>query len=532
MQNNLTAKQTQQRARSRLLTLIAFIVLIVLIALPWGIGVLFRPLQPAALGITATAYQTIAIDLKTKQAENEMKTPSVLTTDVSSFNLPEPGMPSLVDVVLRRAAPTNPPTFTPTGLATSAAPSVTSIIAASVTGTLPTPTATIKLPVIKSATPPPPQAKHIDLTDADASLQVQKANPDIQGLQVFFTPAGVKITGSVQVAAPLGQTVSAGLEIIGQFVLTGGKLQLKVESVKVNGGDAPDRIAQAESFVNSWLSDYLVRRQVQAFKTEQGVLRLDVLEYQASNFPTPMSTATLNGTITATSTLTNVNSGTLTMAVNGNTFTPLAVIAIKNVSVTVVSTSLGMTPLAAVLSATPLALITVAPRIPSATFNGPTPLLPQIISSTPNAQQMIVIPTAIGTAAKLTPMPGGGFTLTDAQATSFAQSGLTFPQNVTINFLPDNEVHMSGQIQVSTPSALPLLPAVTVTQTVVLTGHIAVVNGQIELKIQTLTVDGLDVARTPIGQQIETRINDWLSQMFSAQVIHAVQTGNGSLTVQ
>ena len=530
MQNKPTTKRTQQRTRNRLLTLIAFTLLVVLIALPWGIGVLFRPLQPAALGITATAYQTIAIDLKTKQAENEMKTPSVLTTDVSSFNVPDPAMPNLMDVVLRRAAPTNLPTFTPTGLASTVAPPATSTAVASVTGTLPTPTATIKLPLIKTATPPPPQAKHIDLTDAEASVQVQKANPDIQSLQVFFTPDGVKITGSVQVAAPLGQTVSAGLEIVGQFVLIDGKLQLKVASVKVNGGDAPDRVAQAESFVNNWLIDYLVRRQVQAFKTEQGVLRLDVLEYQTSKFPTPM--ATLDGTITATSILTTVSSGTLTVAVSGNTFTPLAVIAIKSVSATGAPTSLGMTVLAAVRSATPLALITLTSRTPSPTFGGPTPLLPQIISATPNAQQMIVIPTAIGTAAKLTPMPGGGFTLTDAQATSFAQAGLTFPQNVTINFLPDNEVRMSGQIQVSTPSALPLLPPVTVTQTVVLTGHIEVENGQVRLRIQTLTVDGLDVAQTPIGQQIETRINDWLGQMFSTQVIHAIQTGNGTLTVQ
>ncbi len=518
MHNQSTDKRTQQRARNRLLTLLAFMLLIILIALPWGFGLLFDPLQPAALGITATAYQTIAIDLKTKQAENEMKTPSVLSTDTSSFNVPDPSMPNLMDMEMRMAVPTNPPTFTPTGVPGSMTSDLASFtLPPSVTGTLPTPTATIKLPMIETATPPPPKAKHIDLTDAEASAQVQKANPDIQNLQVFFTPDGFKITGSVLVDAPLGQKISAGLEIVGQFVLVGGKLQVKVTSVKANGSDLPDRVAQAESFVNSWLIDYLVRRQVQAFKTDAGVLSLDVLEYQTSNFPTLMPTPTADVTVTTTGTLSN---GTITVTVNGNTPTPLAMIPIKNVSMTVAPTSLGITPLAAVYSPTPLARITVAARAPSPTFNGPTPPLPQIISSTPDAHQMIVIPTAVGTLViQLTPMQGGGFMLTDAQATSFAQGGVPFLQNVTLHFSPDNEVRISGQIQVSTPSMLPLVAPVSMLQNVVLTGHIAVQDGRVRLKIQTLTVDGLDAAQTLVGQQIETQINNWLSQMFSAKVI-------------
>lgn len=160
-------------------------------------------------------------------------------------------------------------------------------------------TPTIPLPVIKTATPLPPEAIQIELTNEDATNQVEQEIPELKNPSVYFSPDEVRITGTVEASTPLG-SIDGNLEITGTLELRDGKLHFQATSVTARGRDYTDDSEgrDAESAVNAWLAKLMIRRDAESFELLDGMLVINAVEYQESALPTlaptPISTAVNN----------------------------------------------------------------------------------------------------------------------------------------------------------------------------------------------------------------------------------------------
>lgn len=150
------------------------------------------------------------------------------------------------------------------------------------------PTATIPLPMIRTATPLPPQQVRIEVTEEEATEQLAEESPDIKEPTVYFTPDEVRITGEVEISTPIGG-IDGDLEIKGTLALEEGKLYFHTTSLTARGRDYTDKEESddVEYLVNAWLAELMVRRSGQSFELRDGLLIIDAFEYQESALPTP-----------------------------------------------------------------------------------------------------------------------------------------------------------------------------------------------------------------------------------------------------
>lgn len=149
------------------------------------------------------------------------------------------------------------------------------------------PTPTISLPTIKTATPLPPEQVRVELTEEDAAAQIEEDIPDLNNPKVHFSPDGIQITGDVKLSTVLGN-ISGEVEIVGQLETRNKKLFMNITSLTARGKDYTDKDErrQVEDAVNNWLAKLLIRREVQSFELQEGLLIINVLERQESILPT------------------------------------------------------------------------------------------------------------------------------------------------------------------------------------------------------------------------------------------------------
>ncbi|MEP7287158.1 MAG: hypothetical protein ABI947_15495 [Chloroflexota bacterium] len=426
-----------------------------------------NPLQPQEYSQSATFYQTIGSEYETHQAELDLKSTSVLTTDT-----PEPGSAEIIPAQTN-TLPVTPP---PTKISQAAGA-----------------TATIKIPVIHTATSLPPAVKHLELTDVDATQQIQADLTDIHDLKVSFNPDGIKITGTAEVNGPLNAKIQGVLEIVGQLTLNNGKLETQVSSVKVNGVESveTERGQQARDAINHWLLKYLVRQQVQSFKLTEGKLSLDVLEFHESNIPTLRGSESADSVSTSAATVLPTTSGSESAS---STSKP---------AVTVFATK-------------------GTPNVTPLTKGGATATihLPVAINSSPDASvpTQVLRPTRSGT------LPPGGIPITEEDATTLANTKIPILKDVTVSFSTDL-VHVSGMIEVQ----LPLLNKVS--RRLVVEGQIEVRNGIPYFNITSLAVAGVDISGTGIADQVQNALNTWLQNTLITQKIKSVIVDDGTLTI-
>lgn len=166
-------------------------------------------------------------------------------------------------------------------------------------------TPTIPLPRIATATAPPPVPIQLTITDTDAEQQVLDSVPQLLSPQISITPDGIEIRGFVDLPGPLGTTIRGDLVIFGQLVQDGTDLRMELSSVSVAGRDITETEDGqiVENTINNWLSSLLIRRDVESFSLDDGMLVIHALERQTSAFPTsqPTQTATIIPEIIGTS---------------------------------------------------------------------------------------------------------------------------------------------------------------------------------------------------------------------------------------
>lgn len=148
-------------------------------------------------------------------------------------------------------------------------------------------TATLPLPQILSATPPPPVPVHLEITEEDAIQQVQDSVPELHNPQIEITPQNLDIQGYIDLPGPLGTTIKGDLIINADIVQEDTDLRVVVRSVTVAGRDITNTEdgQRVESTINNWVRELLVRRDVQSFEMLDGLLIIEVLERQFSIFP-------------------------------------------------------------------------------------------------------------------------------------------------------------------------------------------------------------------------------------------------------
>lgn len=181
-----------------------------------------------------------------------------------------------------------------------ATPSHEQATAAVSDGTLSTPT--IPPPRIASATPPPPEQVRLEITEQDAIQQVQESVPELSDPQIEFSPDNLQIRGNIDLPGPLGTTIQGNMDIIADLVQEDVDLRVVLRSVTVAGRDitnTPDG-RQVENTINHWLDSLLIRRDLQTFEMLDGVLILEVLERQFSEFVAPQPTEEETSTPTPT----------------------------------------------------------------------------------------------------------------------------------------------------------------------------------------------------------------------------------------
>jgi hypothetical protein len=150
-----------------------------------------------------------------------------------------------------------------------------------------TATATIPLPRIASATPPPPVLARLEITEQDAIQQVMESVPELRDPVIEISPDGLEIQGYINLPGPLGTTIRGDVVINAELVQEDTKLRVAIQSVTVAGRNITNTEdgQQVENTINNWLNILLVRRDLQSFELLDGLLIIDVLERQFSEFP-------------------------------------------------------------------------------------------------------------------------------------------------------------------------------------------------------------------------------------------------------
>ncbi|MAS33633.1 MAG: hypothetical protein CL610_06490 [Anaerolineaceae bacterium] len=149
--------------------------------------------------------------------------------------------------------------------------------------------ATIPLPRIASATPPPPIAVRLEITEQDAIQQVQDSVPELRDPQIEISPEGLQIHGYIDLPGPLGTTLQGDVAITAELVQQDSDLRVNITSVTVAGQDltGTEDGQQVENTINNWFNRLFIRRDLQGFELQDGLLLIDVLERQYSEFPEP-----------------------------------------------------------------------------------------------------------------------------------------------------------------------------------------------------------------------------------------------------
>jgi hypothetical protein len=208
---------------------------------------------------------------------------------------------------------------TPTFGLVTATPDGIDVPATSVTSSVP-------LPRIATVTLPPPVQRLIEITEAEAVQQIKESVPELKDPEIELSPEGAIIRGSLDLPGPLGTTIVGAVLINTELVQVDGELQAAVSLITVAGRDitGTEDGKVVESAINAWLKGLLIRRDLRAFELRDGVLLLDVLERQFSEFP-ELSQATadaLTETARPTQTFTPTWTPSITNTLVVRTITP------------------------------------------------------------------------------------------------------------------------------------------------------------------------------------------------------------------
>lgn len=243
-------------------------VLLLLAGLPMVIAALGDPLVPPELAQTATAFAPTAMAHQTREAEEEYNRPSVIVT------LPPDEWDDTTNKRIIELA---------------------AVLQA-------TPTATIPIPRMITATPLPPSEKTLTITAQEAEQSIAADIEEINNPRVtFIAPDQLIIRGQVRTQVLFGN-VTGELVILGRLEQRATQLYVTVTRLSLNGVEITDseRRNTAESLVNAWIRRrYLLNRDVLSFRIEDNAVIMQVLEYSGNRLPTPLPSPTATSTATS-----------------------------------------------------------------------------------------------------------------------------------------------------------------------------------------------------------------------------------------
>ncbi len=236
-------------------------VLLLVAGLPMLIAAWGQPLVPPELAQTPSAFAPTAMAHRTREAEEEYNRPSVVNT------LPP-------DEQFSEGA-TNP-----------------RIIEQAETP--PTPTPTIPIPRMITATPLPPVEKTLTITAQEAAQGIAADIEEITEPRVTFSPPDQLLIKGVVKRPVLFGSIAGELTILGQLAQRETQLVVTITQLSLNGIDmTAERRESAEAAVNAWIRGrYLINRDVLSFRIENNTVIVEALEYSTRRSPSLPAQAT------------------------------------------------------------------------------------------------------------------------------------------------------------------------------------------------------------------------------------------------